>query len=282
VEADWFSDPERIHIEAKALRWLPQMAPAGSIPAFLFEDFSNHVLAMQAVPEGHQSWKTLLLNGEIVPAHFAFFGELIGMIHRNSFERSGELRQVFDDRSFFESLRLEPYYLYSAGQAPEAAPFLHNLIEETRQCRETLVHGDYSPKNIHLYDGALILLDCEVVHFGDPAFDLGFSLTHFLSKANRFAGNRQKFLSGANMYWQAYQRTIHGSSMDAALRPGLESRVVRQTLGCLLARVVGRSPLEYLGPEDRIMQRKLACSMMPGPPATVEELVSKFGAGLES
>ena len=42
-----------------------------------------------------------------------------------------------------------------------------------------LVHGDYSPKNALLQVGKLIILDFEVMHFGDPAFDLGFALTHF-------------------------------------------------------------------------------------------------------
>ena len=38
VDADWFSSPDRIEVEAKALRWLNLMAPAGATPAFIFED----------------------------------------------------------------------------------------------------------------------------------------------------------------------------------------------------------------------------------------------------
>jgi tRNA A-37 threonylcarbamoyl transferase component Bud32 len=245
VAVDWFGDPERIHVEARALRWLPQLAPPRTTPAFLFEDFEHHLLAMQAVPDGHQDWKKPLLQGNVVPEHFTAFGELIGTIHRNSFEHP-ELEREFADRSVFESLRLEPYYLYSASQVPEASAFLRSLVDETRQCRATLVHGDYSPKNILLSQGSLVLLDCEVVHFGDPAFDLGFSLTHFLSKAHRDRTRRSGFLSATRLYWESYRHALQDSPMELGRAPELEPRVVRHTLACLLARVAGRSPLEYL------------------------------------
>src|ERR1700689_2028410 len=50
VKLDWFSSPDRIGIEAKALRWLNGSAPPGTTPAFIFEDLGNHLLAMEAIP----------------------------------------------------------------------------------------------------------------------------------------------------------------------------------------------------------------------------------------
>ena len=44
---------------------------------------------------------------------------------------------------------------------------------------------------------AVSLLDHEVAHFGDPAFDLGFSLTHLLSKALHLEAYRPLFLAAA-------------------------------------------------------------------------------------
>src|SRR5262249_34295871 len=154
------------------------------VPALVFEDRTHHVLAMTAVPRPHDNWKTLLLAGQINPEQVCQFGRLLGTIHRRSYERRAELERVFDDRSFFESLRVEPYYQYSAAQCPAAAVFLANLIAATRKRRLALVHGDYSPKNILVHASRLVLLDHEVIHFGDPAFDVGFALTHLLSKAH--------------------------------------------------------------------------------------------------
>ena len=117
----------------------------------------------------------------------------------------GELAGLFDDRSHFESLRLEPYYAFTATQIPAAAGFLQALIAGTRARRLTLVHGDFSPKNILIHRDSLVLLDHEVIHWGDPAFDLGFSLTHLLSKAHHLPNHRADFANAAREYWQTYR-----------------------------------------------------------------------------
>ena len=41
VNLDWFSSPERIGVEAKALRCLNQMAPPGTTPAFVLKTCST-------------------------------------------------------------------------------------------------------------------------------------------------------------------------------------------------------------------------------------------------
>jgi aminoglycoside phosphotransferase (APT) family kinase protein len=276
VEVDWFSDPERVHREAQGLRWLEELAPPGTTTPLVFEDHDHHLLAMEAVPEPHENWKMMLLEGRVQGEHVEQFGRLLGGIHRNAYERREKIAEVFWDRSFFESLRLEPYYGYTAERVPAAAEFLRTLIGETRARRETLVHGDYSPKNILVHEGRLVLLDHEVVHFGDPAFDLGFSLTHFLSKAHHLAARRGAFADAASLYWRIYREEIAGVGWAR----NVEERTVRHTLGCLLARVAGRSPLEYMGDEERVRQRKAVLALMPTPPATVPELVDRFIEGL--
>src|SRR5688572_23871594 len=158
VQVDWFSSPERIHREAMGLRWLSQLAPPDTIPALLFEDHEHHLLAMQAVPQPHVNWKTLLLAGDLQSQHVEQFARLLGAIHRRAWERRAEVAPAFADRSFFESLRVEPYYSYTATQLPAAASFIEALIADTRARLLTLVHGDYSPKNILIYENRLILL----------------------------------------------------------------------------------------------------------------------------
>jgi 5-methylthioribose kinase len=271
VPTDWFSSPERIHREALGLEWLARLAPPGSTTLLLFEDRERHLLAMQAVPQPHANWKTMLLAGRLCADHVRQFAALLAAIHREAFGRA-DLAEIFGDRTFFESLRLQPYYSYSAQQAPAAAAFLGSLIRDTLARRITLVHGDYSPKNILVHDGRLVLLDHEVIHFGDPAFDLGFSLTHFLGKAHHLPAQRREFTSAALKYWRVYSDAL-GEPVWAA---DLEPRVVRHTLACLLARTVGRSPLEYLDSAERARQRDAVLRMVPCAPATVADLISMF------
>ncbi len=272
VQADWFSDPARVHREAAGLRWLAKLTPPGSVPAFLFEDHEHHLLAMQAVPQPHENWKTVLLAGRVDQTHCEQFGTLLGTIHRRAFERRDEVRPAFDDRTFFESLRLEPYYSYAATNVPAAADFLERLLAETRDRRLTLVHGDYSPKNVLIHNGRLVLLDHEVIHWGDPAFDVGFGLTHFLSKAHHFPARRQEFADAARAFWRSYRAAIGDGSWQA----GLEQFAVRHTLGCLLARVAGRSPLEYLDERERAVQQQVTVALMGEQPEATEALIEAF------
>ena len=272
VPVDWFSSPERIQREALGLEWLARLAPPGAVTPLLFEDRERHLLAMQAVPQPHANWKTVLLGGTICADHVRQFATLLAAIHREAYLRRAELADVFADRTFFESLRLEPYYAYSAQQTPEAAAFLHSLIRETLACRITLVHGDYSPKNVLIHQDRLVLLDHEVIHFGDPAFDLGFSLTHFLSKAHHLPALRREFASAALEYWRIYAEALGAPEWATDLEP----RAVRHTLACLLARVVGRSPLEYLSPAERVRQRDAVLRIIPSVPATIADLIYLF------
>jgi 5-methylthioribose kinase len=258
VKVDWFSDPIRIHREAAALRWLPKLAPPNTITPLVFEDRDHHLLAMQAVPEPHENWKTMLLAGRLEIDHVVQFAELLAQIHLRSAQAHDELSREFDDRSFFESLRLEPYYLYTAEQEPRAAPFLRDLVDETRATRVTLVHGDYSPKNILVHNNRLILLDHEVIHWGDPAFDLGFALTHFLSKAHHLPSLRPDFMRETLRLCGVYAAEMpHHEEV-----PAFTERVTRHTLACMLARVAGRSPLEYLSEDERQRQREVIVAMI--------------------
>ncbi|HEY8601450.1 MAG TPA: aminoglycoside phosphotransferase family protein [Thermomicrobiales bacterium] len=278
VPTDWFSSPARIAREALGLRWLIRLAPPGATVPLVFEDDENHILAMAAVPQPHDNWKTLLLAGRLDTDHVAQFGALLGTIHRNA-AGDATVARDFADRSFYDSLRLDPYYRYTATQVREAAPFIGALLAETWSTQLTLVHGDYSPKNILVHGGRLILLDHEVVHYGDPAFDLGFGLTHLLSKAHHLPAHRAAFAAAAALFWQSY-----GDALGTPpWLPALEGRAVRHTLACLLARVAGRSPLEYLDAAERARQRAVVVELMRDPPTELggeEGLVTRFVSGV--
>lgn len=271
TKADWFCDPARIEREAAGLRWLERLAPPGTITPLVFEDPAHHLLAMEAVPQPHENWKSMLLDGQEDLDHARQFGELLATVHRESSARADELGPVFADRSFFEQLRIEPYYSYSSANVPASAAFYDALIADTRAARLAVVHGDYSPKNVLVRAGRLVLLDHEVIHWGDPAFDVGFALTHFLSKARHLRPHREKLLALARTFWDTYRTGI----LTTPWRREVEARVVRHTLGCLLARVAGRSPLEYLTDSDRSDQRADAVEWMRHLPSNVHDLIDR-------
>jgi aminoglycoside phosphotransferase (APT) family kinase protein len=276
VAVDWFSSPDRIHREALGLRWLKEIGV--SVPELRFEDAADHLLAMDAVPEPLENWKEVLLAGHIDRAYIRCFSEMLVAIHSNSFNRRVELQPIFQDTSYFESLRIEPYYGYTAHHVGRASTFIGRVIDATRANSVCLVHGDYSPKNVLIHGGALILLDHEVAHWGDPAFDLGFSMTHLLSKANHVEAKRMEFQQAAASFWDTYWTGVAHEPWVA----GLEQRAVGSTLACLLARVAGRSQLEYLTAAERSRQTTAVLYLMATPPDTMPDLISQFVERLQA
>jgi 5-methylthioribose kinase len=269
VAVEWRSDPRRILREALGLQILAALTPPGVVPGLVFVDAAHHLLAMRAVAEPHANWKRLLLAGQLDETLVAQWATLLGQIHAASHAQAAQYAAPLADRSFFESLRLEPYYGYAAAQVPAAAAALGALIEETRRSGLALVHGDYSPKNVLIHAGRVVLLDHEVIHWGDPAFDAGFALTHLLGKANHLAAQRAAFAAAAQRAWACYAAVV-----DTRFGATLEARAVRHLAACLLARVDGRSPLEYLGPAARARQRRAALRLLARPPARVADAIA--------
>ncbi len=272
VAADWYADPKRIHVEAEGLRWLARLLGSDAVPAFVHEDHEQQLFIMSAIAEPHYNYKHLLFEHPPELQHAAAFGHMLALLHDQSYNQREQLSAVFAETSFFEHLRLDPYYHHAARQLPDAAPFLFNLTTDTRNRRRTLVHGDYSPKNILIHDDRLILLDHEVIHFGDPAFDVGFSLAHFLSKAHARKPLRSAFITITEHYWQTYRSRC----IDRPWADDLESMCIRHTIACLLARVAGKSRLEYLTEEQRAAQKMVAKQLIDEPPLRMMQLIRQF------
>jgi hypothetical protein len=227
---------------------------------------------MEAVAQPHENWKTMLLQGRLRMQHVEACAGLLADLHVESRKRASEIAVAFGDRSFFETLRIEPYYLYAAEKVPSARTFLTELVMSTREHQLCLVHGDFSPKNILVRADKLVLLDHEVAHFGDPAFDIGFSAAHLLSKANHLDEHRVAFHDASIRYWTVYWSRL----CTEAWARDLESRAVRNILACLLARVAGRSLLEYLSEAQRERQQRVVLELITKPPNGVPDLVTRF------
>ena len=271
VQVDWFCDPARIHQEADGIRFLSRHAPKTSVPQLWFEDKERYLLGMKAVKEPHQVWKSQLLSGEINMDAVKKFADMLVSIQAFGPGIPG-IPDSFANKTYFEALRLEPYYGYAATQLPKARNFLLELMESTRSKRKCLVHGDFSPKNVLVQGDTLHLIDHEVIHLGDDAFDLGFSLTHFLAKAIHMPEKRISFRDACHLF---VQRFLDG--MNRSQKPSdLEESWIRHTLGCLLARVRGRSPLEYLKDSDKEQISLNAQECIEHLPADIHLLIDRI------
>ncbi|MEX1095988.1 MAG: phosphotransferase [Planctomycetales bacterium] len=277
TEADWFSRLDRIEREAEILRALAEILPPGAVPAVLFEDRENHLFGMEAVAADHRVWKAELLAGRATPAVAATAGEYLGTIHGRSAGRA-EFAERFGDREVFDQLRIDPFYRRIAAAHPAIRPRIAGLIEELLATRLCLVHADFSPKNILLAGDRLTLVDFETGHYGDPAFDLGFFLSHLALKMVLHAVRANEFLRLIDEFRAAYADALARTDAARAIDPGdLERRTVSHFAGCLLARIDGKSPVDYLHEEGARRRVRSAClAAFADPPATIDEALARL------
>lgn len=248
TKADWFSRPDRIYREVETMRCLAEILPAGTVPRIEFEDRSQFLFAMEAVPADHRVWKADLLAGRIDVSLADELGAILATIHQST-AGNDELRERLGDRDVFDELRLDPFYRYLQRSHPPLEQPLGELIDETLAKSLSVVHADFSPKNILLHGGGLTLVDFETGHFGDPAFDLGFFLSHILLKS---VGRRQwsgDFVQLASRFWDRYtagRRFDDTADARHDQANDFTRRSLRHLSACLLARVDGKSPVDYL------------------------------------
>ena len=260
TQAPWFSRLERIHTEMDLMRHLADLVPAGSIPRVLFEDRPNYLFGMEAVAADHRVWKADLLAGKTDEIVARKAGALLAAIHRETAGQT-ELQQRFGDRTVFDELRVDPFYRHVIRKHPQLAPALGRVIEEVLSLEVCVVHADFSPKNLLLSEAGLTLVDFETGHFGDPAFDLGFFLSHLVLKTIRHANQRAAYLSLLQVFWETYAENL-GSLPSQPDSPffckDLEQRTLGNLAGCLIARIDGKSPIDYF---DQPWQSETARSL---------------------
>jgi 5-methylthioribose kinase len=253
----WFSDLDRIYREQEVMQALGPLLPTGTVPQILFVDRPNYVFAMSHAPEEARVWKEDLLQGRIDEQLGKRVGRILGLMHETS-ARHPERFEKFQDANVFVQLRVDPFYRRVQERRPEVARPLGALIDQMLTLHQALCHGDYTPKNILAHARGFTLVDYETAYFGDPAMDLGLCLAHLVLKAFRLPDQRTRFLELMRAFWVGY-------SAEATFRPAAElgARANAHLGTCLLARIDGTSPVDYLPEEDkRGAVRKLGCTLL--------------------
>lgn len=248
VEDDWPADVARVHNEAAAARAYERIlaradVDRGWVPEVAFENENDHVVAVACAPADATMWKHELLGGRVDPDVARITGAILGTVHA---EAAGDtaLRAQFTNKRPFDQLRVDPYHRTTAKRHPEVREPILAEAERTMNQDRTLVHGDYSPKNV-LVDRTrdtpeAWMLDFEVAHWGDPAFDTAFMLNHLFIKSLYVADRHEACADAARTFWSTYDERV---SWD------VERETVAELGVLMLARVDGKSPVEYVTEE---------------------------------
>jgi 5-methylthioribose kinase len=243
----WPADPSRSAREAAALRLLDGRLGPVRVPRLRFEAPAERVIGMEMM--SGEPWKALLLRGEVEPDVAAALGRAMSRLHALTAEGA-----LAGGEELFEQLRVDPYYRTTARRVPTLAAALGALISASAAAGRVLVHGDFNPKNVLVGDGPPVLVDWEIAHAGDPAFDLGMLSAHLLLKACRRSAAIGPYGAALAALWDAYDGPADGG-------------LARRHAGAIMAaRLHGKSPVDYLhAPEERAAAMDVAVALLVEP-----------------
>lgn len=252
VKDEWLADRARIFAECACLRVIHDLISGHPAPSVVLEDRERFACVLEYAGDGTRTWKQDLLSGLVDRTVAQRVAAILAELHSRTLGKEG-IRDQFGDGTNFYQLRLDPYLATTARRHPDIKPQLDEVSSFLVEEKLCLVHGDFSPKNILLLpDGRIWVVDCETAHYGNPVFDIAFCANHLILKSVHL--NSPVHLEEARTLWSSYW------SQSAFAR--LEGEAVRTLAALMLARVDGKSPVEYLDDKEREMVRKVSCILI--------------------
>ncbi|HTO71003.1 MAG TPA: phosphotransferase [Myxococcota bacterium] len=189
-------DTARIVFEARYMAVLRREVPgqARILPKVFFFDELDRALVLEDVSPAERLDELLDAGRASADTLFAL-GEFLGAVHRATAAQApllvrefanDEMRKLHGEHVFSlpfapNDFPIEPR-LRALADAALATPGVRTRIAALRgryyESRESLVHGDVQAGNVLVQNDRPRLLDAEIAHVGDPAFDLGQALAH--------------------------------------------------------------------------------------------------------
>ena len=292
VKEVWKADRKRIYTERECISLLEQVLEPGSFPEIIYEDRSNFLFVMSSAPEGSINWKELLMSGEISSEMAEESGKLLKLFHSLDVKSLGS-NELFNNLDSFIELRIDPYHRTVARLHSDVSNIVEREAERMLDTQVTLVHGDYSPKNLLVFKKKPFLIDFEVAHLGNPIFDLAFMVNHLFLKSIYNVPKRNDFFEAIRRFLQGYYSIVdldyrralpdgnfqeeadwNKGSPDGTI---LETNLIKQ-IGCLmLARIDGKSPVEYIISNDtKNFVRRLSKYLLLENYQSISEVINLF------
>lgn len=271
VTDDWEADPVRNAAERASLKVYSEIVPE-STPTVLFEDPVEQLFIMEYFGDAH-TWKDDLLSGNVDTTQAAKAGRVLGLVHTQTARRP-ILETLFANHDLFDQLRIAPYLRATGARHPDLGRAIDAMIKSIDEHRECLVHGDFSPKNILITsENRMVILDHEVAVFGDPAFDVAFLLNHLFLKGIFSPSSIPDLIKSVGAFRVSYEEITRPT-----ISAGLEDRVTRLLPMLMLARIDGKSPVEYLDESQRGNTRTFARNQITSVSPTIDEFSTRFEA----
>jgi 5-methylthioribose kinase len=251
----WPFPVERIRYEALTLQKFKNLLGRGVVPDVIFYDDDKHVLVLSDIRQ-----KGVLLidefeKGRVHPQTAPRFGALLGMLHGKSFGTTDTIRPP-DDEIWMKDFI---YDFKTSGAAKFAESEVKELIEESESVTKCFLGVDFADKNIFVDGSEVRFCDFEGVFRGDPAFDVGHVLAHYLLQAE----NNPLLLSEVSKFFHQFMKhyrvQMETLNVPCEYLTGVDQRSARYIGVFMLHRSHGKSPYKFFKPgiEEKIKDDSL-------------------------
>ena len=256
VKEDWYAPIDRNDFEAKYFTYCKTVEP-NSFPKILGHDNINHILAMEWFDnKKFLVWKKKLLEKSISLKDGKRIGKLLGLIHKSFFRKRKYEKIFLNDKTFYD-IRIEPYLVFTSKYYPEFSAEYKSTIDLLTKNKSTIIHGDFSPKNILLGKNFPVILDAETACWGNPVFDLAFLNNHVILKSILNSEVSKSYFNLSNHFLKSYFASFPIMNNSNFIK----KFIILQAL-LILARVDGKSPVEYFTNKHKNLARTLAKNLI--------------------
>lgn len=212
------------------------------------------IAVLESAPLTAETLVQRLLRG---PPEEALLTDIIRNLARmhNATLDDDELRARFAHNPGFMQVKIGVQCL-SATSNQTWLTYIDKFIASSLQIKRVLLHGDFAPKNIMVWDSGYLFIDFEESGYGDPALDVGYFLAHLYL---------HKIISGSDRWQQTIDKVLatYVTAFNAA-DPELALRVNRYIGIFLLSRLDSPAPADYIPDEYGGAIRALAERLIPG------------------
>ena len=240
VKKEWIANTNRIKFEYLWLKHCRSILKKNIPETFEFNSRKKYIVMQYLDTSDYKTLKELFFDKIVNIKTIKLISKHLYKIHANS--NNVKTKNIFkgNNKNFYD-LRLDPYFNEIGRVYPRYKEYIEHLNKNYLKNSNTLVHGDFSPKNILIGKNKIIYLDAECCNFGDPVFDLVFFTNHLLIKSIYFKNKSQEFIKSYMMFYKEYLNNLSPKEHKLYVE-----RIIKMTPVMLLARIDGKSPVEYI------------------------------------
>lgn len=269
---------QRVEIERNALHAFKKATQSRSVPELYDYDVENFVLIMEAVPPTYTLFTYELLAGNVnlnLPKTMARF---YAQLHTSTYQNR-QLQQQFASMEMFDTFKIGFFHKELLQKVSSTAyKNVFNAMEKCHQNRICLIHADSQPKNMLVNGDHFYLLDYELSTFGDPAFDVGNILAHYILVAIINYPLRERYFKAMNIFWREYQRHCSFPFLEQ-----LQRNALQHFAPVIFGRTSSSIKISFIESKTRNVAEKVLLSLAEHPPQNLLDvftIVEKYGKPL--